>query len=253
MLGINSGKCNRRVMAQYGTWVPYAGSEAVFLGVGLLVIAVILAYLGMKFKRSVGVRTPGKTVSFFLVLMWVLSLATVAIASSIYVLQAYQEHLLGTTPTNPITPVTGISGIVTFLIITMACSARKHGLKVALGSAFVGTAAAMIFELPFDLIIMNRTFPPIPPSPIYFRLLVFLPLFLAEISTFSLLTLSPVLKLSKFTLFSLAAMFFVFAVWAFFGFSYPSDPLPIAFNTISKILSFVIAITLFVKSDKEVK
>jgi hypothetical protein len=76
-------------------------------------------------------------------------------------------------------------------------------------------------------------------------LLYFLPLFLVEISSFTLLTLSPVMNLSKYTLFSLAAMFFVFAVWALFGFSYPSDPIPIALNAVSKILSFVVSITLF--------
>jgi hypothetical protein len=53
------------------------------------------------------------------------------------------------------------------------------------------------------------------------------------------------LKWLKYTLFSLAGFFVVFAVWAAFGFSYPSDPLDIAFNDISKVLSFVIAITFF--------
>jgi hypothetical protein len=97
---------------------------------------------------------------------------------------------------------------------------------------------------------MSRTFPPIPPNPTLFRLLFFLPLFLVEVSTFSLLTLSPLMKLSKYTLFSLAGMFFVFAVWALFGFSYPSYVVPIVLNTISKILSFVVAITLFVRLDR---
>jgi hypothetical protein len=74
-------------------------------------------------------------------------------------------------------------------------------------SAFVGTAAApMISELPFDLIVMGRTYPPIPPSPTLYRLLFFLPLFVVEISTFSLLTLSPLTRLSKDTLFSLAGV-----------------------------------------------
>jgi hypothetical protein len=140
-------------------------------------------------------------------------------------------------PTNPITPITDISGITTFIII--AYVTRNHGLKIALGSAFVGTAAApMIFELPFDLIVMGRTYPPVPSAPTLFRLLFFLPLFLVEISTFSLLTLSPLTNLSKYTMFSLAGMFFVFAVWALFGFSYPSELAPIALNGISKILSF---------------
>lgn len=66
-----------------------------------------------------------------------------------------------------------------------------------------------------------------------------------EISTFSLLTLSPLVRLSRATLFSLAGMFLVFAIWAAFGFAYPSAPIPIALNAISKVLCFVAAITLF--------
>jgi hypothetical protein len=90
---------------------------------------------------------------------------------------------------------------------------------------------------------MGRTHPPTPAVP--FTLLFFLPLFLVEVSTFALVTLSPLAKLSRYTLFPLGAMFLVFGVWALFGFSYPSHPLPLAFNVISKILSFVAAITLF--------
>ena len=40
-------------------------------------------------------------------------------------------------------------------------------------------------------------------------------------------------------------MLAVFAVWALFGFGYPSAPLPIALNVVSKILAFVTALTLF--------
>jgi hypothetical protein len=111
----------------------------------------------------------------------------------------------------------------------------------------------MIFELPFDIIVIDRTYspvPPVPPAPTLFWVLFFLPLFLVGISTFSLLTLSPLTNLSKYTLFSLEGMFFVFAVWAASGFSYPSEPIPFVLNGISKILSFVTAITLFPKAGK---
>jgi hypothetical protein len=66
-----------------------------------------------------------------------------------------------------------------------------------------------------------------------------------ELSTMSFLTFSPLTRLSRYTLFSLAGFFVAFAVWAAFGFSYPSDPLNTAFNDISKVLSFVTAITFF--------
>jgi hypothetical protein len=236
-------------LTEYGTWIPYAGTDAVFLALTLLAIGVLLTYLGTKLRRAVGVKQPGKFIGVFLILIWTLSLATFLIAYVTYAVQLYQQHMIETPPTNPISPITILSGLATLIIISYVT--KSHGLKIALGSAFVGTAAApMIFELPFDLIVMSRTYPPVPPFPTLFRLLFFLPLFLVEISTLSLLTLSPLTKLSKYTLFSLAGMFFVFAIWAFFGFSYPSDPIPFALNVASKILSFVTAITLFLKAHR---
>jgi hypothetical protein len=235
-------------LTEYGTWSPYVGTGAVFLAVTLLAIGVLFTYLGTRLIGAVGIKRPGKTVSVFMITIWGLSLATFLIAIVTYGLQLYQQKMLAVPPTNPISPITELCGLATFVII--AYLARHHGLKVAIGSAFVGTAVArMIFELPFDLIVMTRTYPPIPPAPNLFRLLFFLPLFLVEISTFSLLTLSPLTKLSKYTMFSLAGMFFVFAVWAFLGFSYPSTPISVTLNGISKILSFVAAITLFLRAN----
>jgi len=239
-------------MTQYGTWFPYEGASAAILGITLLSVGLILTYGGTKLKGIRGVKTPGRAVSVFLLLIWVLSLLTFLVAVIAYGTQLYQEHFLGTLPANAITPVTEISAVLTFVIIAFV--SRGHGLKIALLSAFVGTAAApMIFELPFDLIVMGRTYPPIPPSPTLYRLLFFLPLFVVEVSTFSLLTLSPLTKPSKYTLFSLASMFYVFAVWAFLGFSYPSNLLSIALNDVSKVLSFVTAITLFVRNPLDVR
>jgi hypothetical protein len=236
-------------LTEYGTWSPYVGTDAVVLAVTLLAIGVLLTYLGTRLIGAVGIKRPGKTVSAFMITIWSLSLATFLIAYVTYGIQLYEQHMLAAPPTNPISPITDLCALGTFIIIVYL--ARNHGLKVALGSAFVGTAAApMIFELPFDLIVMGRTYPPIPPAPTLYRLLFFLPLFLVEISTFSLLTLSPLTKLSKYTLFSLAGMFFVFSVWAFFGFSYPFSPISVTLNGISKILSFVTAITLFLKANK---
>ena len=175
-------------------------------------------------------------------MIWFLSLASFAIAVGTYVSVLYQQVGPVTLPTSPISPVTDLSILVAF--IGIAYLSRHAGLKTALGSAIIGTVAApLIFELPFDLIVMGRTYPPTPA--LQYTLLFFLPLFILEIASFSLLTLSPLTKLSKVTLFSLGAMFFVFAIWALFGFSYPSSPIPFALNAISKVLSFVTAITLF--------
>ena len=80
-----------------------------------------------------------------------------------------------------------------------------------------------------------------------------LPLFLIEVTSFALLALSPLAKLSSYTLFLLAGMFFVFAIWAVFGFAYPSAPIPIALNMISKVLAFATAVSLFLSPEKQEK
>jgi hypothetical protein len=79
-----------------------------------------------------------------------------------------------------------------------------------------------------------------------YRELIFLPLFLVELCTISLLTLLPSMRITRNSCYALASMFAVFAVWAVFGFAFPSEPLPLALNFISKILCFVAAIMLFV-------
>jgi hypothetical protein len=70
-------------------------------------------------------------------------------------------------------------------------------------------------------------------------------LFLIEVLTLSLLTLSPVVRLTKAAFFSFALMLAVFAVWGLFGFAYPSAPVPITLNVVSKILAFVVTLSLF--------
>jgi hypothetical protein len=230
-----------------GTWAPYTGTDAALLAALLLVIAVVFAYLGVKLRSSIAPARPGKAISVFLVLIWVVSLVAFVVDSVTYglleqanLVAVYQSY----TAPDPVSPVTDASAVAAFVIILLLT--RRHGFKVALLSAFVRAASApTIFELPFDLIVLNRIYPPIPPAPIIFRLLFFLPLFLVELSTTSFLTFSPLTRLSRYTLFSLAGLFVVFAVWAAFGFSYPSDPLHTALNDISKVLSFVTAITFF--------
>ncbi len=189
-------------------------------------------------------------VGILLVLLLGLALMTSRIAVYAYGLAWLAQHGRGSAAaaTNPITPITAMSTLATFIaIVTLV---RGHGVKVALGSAIVAVmAGGMIFELPFDLIVMSRIH--IVPSPaVLYGLLYFLPLFLIELLTFALLTLSPVMQVSRFTLFALAAMFLVFAVWAGFGFSEPSTPLPIVFNAVSKVLAFAAVVTLFLPEQR---
>jgi len=140
-------------------------------------------------------------------------------------------------------PVTLTAVGVTFL--TIAVNGRPGGGTAVIGAVIGALAAPMVFELPFDIIVMARTYPPIPPHPALYRVLFFAPLFLIEITTLSLLTLSPMVRLSRATFFSLALMLAVFAVWALPGFGYPSTPVTYTLNVISKLLAFVTILTLF--------
>jgi hypothetical protein len=231
-------------MAAYGSWVPYSGVSALVLAVVLLAIVALLAYLGKRLSAPVTVERPGKAVSYFMIVIWILSIWTCLIAFYAYGVQLYEVHLFARPPVNRIAPITVLTAAATFF--TILCMTKTFGWKVALGSAFVGAAVGpMVFELPFDLIVIGRTVPSVPPSPTLYRMLFFFPLFITEISTIALLTLLPSMKISKYTLYSLAGMSFVFAVWAVFGFHYPNEPIPYALNAISKVLSFVSVVTLF--------
>jgi hypothetical protein len=223
--------------------VAYSGSGALLLAVVLFAIGALLTLLGSRLKHPIGTKVPGRATAVLMVVVWALAILSFLVAVISYAVQIYEQHMSVPTPSDPITPVTYSSALVTFVVI--AFITRKYGLRVALLSAFVGAASGpMIFELPFDLIVINRTVA-IPPSPELYRLLFFLPLFVVEISTISLLTFSPRTRVSKYTAYSLAGVFAVFGIWALIGFPSPISPAPIAFNAISKVLSFVTAITLF--------
>ena len=114
-----------------------------------------------------------------------------------------------------------------------------------ISAALAGMAGPMIFELPFDLIVMARTYPPIPPHPAFYRFAFFAPLFLIEITTLALLMWSPMVRLSRATFVAYALMLAVFAVWALSGFEYPATPVPYALNVVSKLLAFATILTLF--------
>lgn len=223
-------------------WSPYAGSGSIILAIVLLIITGLLVSFALRLRRPIAVKRPGMFGAVLLIVIWLLSVTTFLVAITVYVSTLYQQVGQVTGPADPITPVTIASGLFAFFVIVFLT--QRSGFWVALGSAIVGAIAApMIFELPFDLIVMGRTFPPQPAA--LYTLLFFLPLFLVEISSFALLTLSPMMTLSRSTLYLLAGMFCVFAVWALFGFAYPSTPLPTAFNMLSKVLAFAVAISLF--------
>lgn len=222
-------------------WSPYVGSSSYILAGFLLLVTCVLAYFGFRFRHAIAVKGPGKFLGALLIGCWFLAVIVLLIAVIAYSL-AQKQQTIHFRLTNPITRVTFTSAVITFFVILYL--ARQNGLRIAIGSAIVGTIAApMIFELPFDLLVMWQTYPPAPP--VLYTLLYFLPLFLVEILSFALLSFSPVMKLTRYTLFLLAGMFLLFAVWALFGFAYPSTPIPIALNMLSKIVAFATAVSLF--------
>ena len=119
---------------------------------------------------------------------WLLAISNSIVATFVYglqVKQAYPGFVAARVRVG-----TFVDAPITFFIILYLT--RRWGWKVAVASAVIGTAAApMIFEFPFDLIVMIRTNPAIPTHPMLYRQLFFLPLFLVQFSTVSLLTLLP--------------------------------------------------------------
>ena len=234
-------------MTQSGTWVSYGGTAEIALAGVLAAGAAAVVYAGVRLPVPARLPRPGRVASFLLLAIWPLAILAFPVCAGLYAVHAGREHLAVAAPTDPITPVTLIGVGIIFFVIIVACSAS--GWQIAMPSAVIGALAApMIFELPFDLIVMGRISPP-PPGTLLI-LIFFIPLILVEILSLAMLTFSPVMNLSRSTLFLLAGMFVIFAVWAVFGFAYPAAPLPIALNMISKILAFATAVSLFLPPEK---
>src|SRR5580704_1999022 len=232
-------------MTQYGTWVSYGGDARIWLAIGLLAVAGGVTFAGIRLPLPVRATRPGPAGRIAMILAWVASIAAFLVCLVIYARQYVHAYGPKATapPTDRIAPITLLAVAVVFVIIISRRSPR-FGTRLASG-AIGALAAPWIFELPFDLIVMARTYPPIPPDPAWYRALFFVPLFLIAITTLLLLRLSPMVRLTRATFFSFALMLGVFAVWALSGFGYPSAPLPTALNIASKILAFVTALTLF--------
>jgi hypothetical protein len=235
------------IMTQYGTWVSYGGDARIWLATGLLAAAGGVTLAGIRLKLPVHATRPGPAGRTAMIVAWAASIVAFLVGLTIYIQQyLHAYHLIRpATPKDPIAPVTFTAAVVTFFVIFFVARGSLS-VRARLVSGAVGAIAApMIFELPFDLIVMARTYPSIPPDPALYRAVFFVPLFLIEITTLLLLRLSPMVRLTRATFFSFALMLGVFAVWALSGFGYPSAPLPIALNMTSKLLAFVTALTLF--------
>jgi hypothetical protein len=230
-------------MTQYATWASYGGDARIWLALGLLAAAGAAVLAGIRLPLPVQFTRPGPAGRAAMMVAWATSIAALLVCATIYVRQVIRDiqasGLSAATPRLTILPVTLTAAAVLFVIII---SRRSPDLRLA--SAAIGAIAApMIFELPFDPIVIFRIHMVLPDPPPW--TLVYVPLLLVEITTLLLLRLSPMVRLTRATFFCVAAMLGVWAAWALAGFGYPSAPLPIALNIASKILAFAAAFTLF--------
>jgi hypothetical protein len=228
---------------RYGAWVAYSGLARPVLAAVLFTVAALLVWWGNRLHRPLRVPVPGRTTTSIMLAVWILSIVTFFGCVAVYVAQLRRAHVTERPPMNPITPVT-LSAVVVTLVVLVISAPEQAPRR--LPSAVIGALAApMIFEFPFDLIVMSRTYPPVPPHPGLYRALIFLPLLLVDLTTIWLLTLSPAVAIRPRTCRLLAAMFAVFGVWALFGFGFPGAPAPVALNLVSKLLAFATALSLF--------
>lgn len=232
----------------YGAWIAYQGGEAVVLAVILALTAAVFAGVGWRIKHPIALQRPGLAIGSLVFILWLLSMLMLFVALLAYGVQMQEVHVAFEQRKPEI-------GTVFYCIATVfiiAWRTRRFGWKTALYSGLFGAAAApMLFELPFDLIVMARVYPPLPPNPTLYKALFFCPLFLWEIATIALMAMSPAMRITRGALIALAGMFAVWVVWAAaFGFSYPVETGPWTVNVISKLLCFAAAISLFVWKEK---
>jgi len=237
-------------MTQSGTWIAYGGGARIALAVVLAAVAAAVAYAGFRLPLPARLPRPGRTVTILMFALYPAAILAFPGCEYFYVLHADREHIALTAPADPITPYTLIGAGVVFCVIAVAHNA--HGWRTALGAAVRGAIAGpVIFELSFDLIVMTRTYPALPPDPALYRALFFAPLFLIEVLTLALLATSPVAWLSRPALWCVAGMLAVFAVWALLGFGFPAGPATITLNVLSKVLALLAALAVFVPARAE--
>jgi hypothetical protein len=225
-------------------WFSYGGAARVVLALVLVAVAAGVAGVGFRLRVPVRLPRPGRTATTVMLAAWGTAIVAYLVCFAIYLHQLIQQHLIHSRPPQPIFPITAACMIALFLAILYL--GRSLNQEARLGSAFIGAIAApMIFEFPFDLLVMTRTYPAVAPDPTLYRVLFFAPLFLVEFTTLALLSLSPLVRLSQAAFFAFTLMLLIFAVWALFGLGYPSAPLPFAFNAVSKVVAFVVALSLF--------
>ena len=152
-------------------WSPLTTTGSITLIVILFVAIGLLLFIGTRIHQPLAAKRPGLFLGICIVVIFLLSGFTYLMAEFTYGL-TLEKQLGGgtiTEPANHVTPITLACGVVAFFVIVYLTSSRGNTpisprrFWVAVGSAVVGTIAApLIFELPFDLIVMGRVYSPTP-------------------------------------------------------------------------------------------
>lgn len=233
------------------TWLSYAGTARIGLAIVLVAVAAVIVYAGAQLHRPVLPPKPGPRIKVIIVAGLVLAIVAFLISVAEYADGLRRHNLLRILPKNPspIAPVTAVCAVAIFVAIVFLTRSQEPPVRVA--SGLIGAMAApMIFEFPFDLIVMTRVYPSIPPDPSLYRVLFFAPLFLIEFLTLSLLSFVPTARLTRPAFFCFALMLLVFAAWALTGFGFPATAGSYTFNVAGKVIAFAAALTLFIPSPK---
>jgi hypothetical protein len=146
----------------------HGGTTRVVLALVLVAVAVGVAGAGLRLRVAVRLPRPGQTARTLMLTTWGLAIVAFLVCFSTYVHQLIQQHLIHSRPPQPIFPITAACMIALFFAILHM--GRSLNQEARLGSAFIGAIAApTIFEFPFDLIVMTRTYPAVAPDPALYR------------------------------------------------------------------------------------
>jgi hypothetical protein len=228
------------------SWASYTGWDAIVLALVLAVITAALIVIAVRKRNPTPGPVAGGGVTAILVVPWILAIVTFLVTMTAYIEQAHEVHFKLPSPANYVTPVTLSCAALTFLTVVVLTPARPR-TRIA-NAFFAACAGPIIFELPFDLIVLSHT-SAIPPAPSLYIELYFLPLFIIEFLTIGLAITRVGARFTRWTAIWLAGMFGVFMLWALIGFEYPWGGLPLTMNIVSKILAFAVVLSLFVRRE----
>ena len=220
-------------------WSPYKGWSEIVLSLILFLVTAGVFLAGRKMKEPIKLPKMGRGLGVVMVIV-----LAFCILLFLQINLIFSRYIGSASSLGPIFPVTIASAIATFCYA--AYSSRRGGPLSSLGNGILGfIAGPMVFELPFVLIIL-----PLVKAPLIATIIFVTPLFGIVFSTLSLLLLSRRIALTKNSVYLFGAMMLVFALWALDGYAYPTAPLAIALNDISKILSFACVGALFLQKSQ---